>query len=515
MPPKGYGRLETNLENDTPIELEDRHVRLPTSSSVSNNISNNNQNVNTMPVPVSASAPEMRLPQQPVQPVYITQNGGNYPHIQQQQHVVSIPIQQSQAVHYPSVPSTNANGGLHPQPQVQYVVQNNQNAQPPFQPQILPQARPVGQQQAPAAPGQGHQLVAVRPPPPTIEQFNNIINERRVNFEFCKYNKEAWNYMKFNCCSTFGVMCVWIAFMILFFILTIGFTQLVDPNQDVSRMGWGDDHDWYDWYDYNYPDDYDEESGYSYDESDSDVFDSDFSSSTSSYYSYVTDPYPYYSRWGWHDDCTDRYGEYDRDECEDRERSFLQILGIELFKFVLQVLLFFPLISGFIGAVMKSMRDNTHLRVKDTFMSFKVDYYFRLLPLSITLYVVGVLLFILLIIPGIWWNVATAFALIIHRDHQFSKTSHAIKYSIRKIHSVCCNFFLFALLLAVINIAGFLALGVGALFTIPFSIVASIYCYHHLIGVNGVTVYVPMSAPSLQPPNAGNPSGRHVWIDAI
>jgi len=164
---------------------------------------------------------------------------------------------------------------------------------------------------------------------------------------------------------------------------------------------------------------------------------------------------------------------------------------------------------------MKSMRDNTHLKVKDTFMSFSTGYYCKLLPLSITMYVIGFVLYLLLIIPGIWWNIATLFALIIHREHMYSNTRHAIKYSIERVHRDCCSLFGFVIILIVYNLLGALCFGIGLLFTIPFTTVAIIYCYHHLVGVNGVTVYVPMSAPSLHPPNAGNPAGRHVWTDAI
>jgi hypothetical protein len=217
--PSGYGRIEqlpNNPQVDDDIELEDVVV--------------DEQNVIAQPLP-QVPVPQ---PQQNQQPIYITQNGGNYPHIQQQQQQQQHQVSQNpnQNVQYPS---------LQPQQQVQYVVQNNGNAVPPFQPQAVaqPYAVPVGGGQQGAAGngvGQGYQLVAVRPPPPTPEQFRNVIKQRSVEFQFCKYQKEAWNYMKYNCCATFGVMVCWILFMIVFFILAGGFAYFVDPNSGVHRI---------------------------------------------------------------------------------------------------------------------------------------------------------------------------------------------------------------------------------------------------------------------------------------
>jgi len=94
----------------------------------------------------------------------------------------------------------------------------------------------------------------------------------------------------------------------------------------------------------------------------------------------------------------------------------------------------------------------------------------------------------LLILPGIWWMLATSFAIPLHHQHQYLGACKAISVSIKVVHAHFCNILGFVLLLALIQVLGFLCLILGLLYTAPLAFVALCYCYHDLIGINPVAI---------------------------
>jgi hypothetical protein len=189
----------------------------------------------------------------------------------------------------------------------------------------------------------------------------------------------------------------------------------------------------------------------------------------------------------------------------------------ELVSFVLSVFISTPLVAGFYNAVFNAMRNNTHMSWKDALATFKCGYTTRVVFLGATLWLVNRFFVWIFFWPSLYWQIATMFAIPLHVNNDFAKTGTAITGSCRRVHSQCCNVFLFVLLLCGMNLLGLLCFGVGLFFTIPWSMVSTAYAYHHLVGVNGVTVYVPVNAESLANPQEVNANigGRHVFMDAI
>ncbi len=95
---------------------------------------------------------------------------------------------------------------------------------------------------------------------------------------------------------------------------------------------------------------------------------------------------------------------------------------------------------------------------------------------------VGLIVFgglLLLIVPGIIWAIKYQFALPLVVDKKLDVIT-AIKTSGTMTKGHKGWLFGFAIVLGLLNIAGFLAFGVGLLFTIPITIMAQIYVYRQL-----------------------------------
>lgn len=87
---------------------------------------------------------------------------------------------------------------------------------------------------------------------------------------------------------------------------------------------------------------------------------------------------------------------------------------------------------------------------------------------------------ILLIIPGIIWAVRFSFATILVIDANMGPME-AMKESWAITKGKFWNLFGLSIVFCLINIAGFIALGVGLLVTVPVSIFAWIYVYRQLL----------------------------------
>jgi len=155
-----------------------------------------------------------------------------------------------------------------------------------------------------------------------------------------------------------------------------------------------------------------------------------------------------------------------------------------------------PILGGFYLAVFNAIKNNSTIRFRDFFGCFCCKYYCKLLGLSLVLRVLQAVLYLLLILPGVWWSLATMFAIPVHKEHPFLGVCGSIRISMLVVHRHFCRMICFLLLLALMQIGGFLCLIVGLLYTIPLGFVALCYCYHDLIGIVPVVpVAVPVDTP--------------------
>jgi len=188
---------------------------------------------------------------------------------------------------------------------------------------------------------------------------------------------------------------------------------------------------------------------------------------------------------------------------ESMTEPFLSPVARMVIALLSQLLIVSPLTASCFMAVFAALRTNAHLKFAHFFSAFKCSYYFKLLALSLLVHIGRTLGFHLLVIPGIWFSVISAFALPLHVEHRFLGACTAIKASHKILRSYFWNFLGFALLLILFNFGGLLLLGVGILVTLPISFFALCSCYNHLVGVNGCPVMVPVGSfpqPQQQPP---------------
>jgi len=162
------------------------------------------------------------------------------------------------------------------------------------------------------------------------------------------------------------------------------------------------------------------------------------------------------------------------------------ILGIFL-HVLLGIVILMPALASAYVAVFNAIATNSPIKFKDFFSCFSCRYYCRFLRLTILL-TLGKAIMSLLILPGIWWMLATSFAIPLHHQHQYLGACKAISVSIKVVHAHFCNILGFVLLLALIQVLGFLCLILGLLYTAPLAFVALCYCYHDLIGINPVAI---------------------------
>jgi len=156
------------------------------------------------------------------------------------------------------------------------------------------------------------------------------------------------------------------------------------------------------------------------------------------------------------------------------------------------LLLVSPGIASAFIATFAAIRTNTHLKYKTFFAAFtQCPYYFRLMWLTFLLHLGQSLGFHLFVIPGIWFTVISAFALPLHVENRFLSGCKAIKGSYKVLKSYFWSMLGFLLLLLLLNLAGFLCFGFGALITLPVSFFAFCSCYNHLVGINGAAVMLP------------------------
>ncbi|MFN2429845.1 MAG: hypothetical protein ABR574_07515 [Cryomorphaceae bacterium] len=157
---------------------------------------------------------------------------------------------------------------------------------------------------------------------------------------------------------------------------------------------------------------------------------------------------------------------------------------------VLALSTFVPFAGLIIGAVLtagfyiaaRQLDTNRGLKLEDFFESFQF-----FLPLFLAGLISGILVavgVVLLILPGIWLAVAVTFAypLVVFSKLEFWDS---IVLSIQVVNRKWFHFFLFFIVLMLINLVGAMLLGIGLLVTIPVTYLAIYYCFKDIVGFVG------------------------------
>jgi len=384
-----------------------------------------------------------------------------HPHPQPQSSAAALSTEMP-ALHNPTVPAGVAPvppiGA--PQPQPQPMSNNAYPAQAYAahypHPASLPVAMPAAfmpVQQPPL------NLVPVIPPiPQTKEQLQNMLQSRRVEFDTGRYFREGWQFVRHNFCFFFGSMLFWIL---------IGSLTYVAFYLIFTSAGWETPL----WYGQS-----DDEDGSDYDPQPTpptdngpggDVYPADGSASTSPAVARVHRRWWSGQRWSW---------------------------GRMIRELLFEVLIMSPVALGYYATVFEAMRDNAKMKFRTLFSAWKCPYYMRLLGLTLIISLLTRLGMVLLIIPGVWFSIVTAFAFPLHIQFQHIplRSCSAIKLSIITLSRYCCcSWFGFVIAAMLLNFLGVLCFFVGLFVTIPITLVAFCYAYHHLIGVNGMPIMVP------------------------
>jgi len=183
-----------------------------------------------------------------------------------------------------------------------------------------------------------------------------------------------------------------------------------------------------------------------------------------------------------------------RDEWESQVHgSYLTMLVYTIAALVFSALIAYPMACSWFTAVFNAMRTNTHIVFKDFFSSFSCDYYFRIAGLGFVLSFFHSFLSVFWVIPGIWFSMVTMFSVPLHREHKFLTIWQSMRFSARVVHRHFCSVLGFLLCLVLLQVVGFFCLLVGLLVTLPLAHISLCYAYHYLVGVNGVTIYVPQN----------------------
>ncbi len=140
-----------------------------------------------------------------------------------------------------------------------------------------------------------------------------------------------------------------------------------------------------------------------------------------------------------------------------------------------------PLIAGFIMVSAKLMQEKSPT-FGDFFGGFQFKYFLPLVLLGLVSRVLITLGLVLLLAPGVYLAVSYIFAAILVVDQRLDFWP-AMEESRKFITPRWFSFFAFLLLLMLVNIAGFLALGVGVLVSIPVSWCALVAAYADLLGL--------------------------------
>lgn len=165
---------------------------------------------------------------------------------------------------------------------------------------------------------------------------------------------------------------------------------------------------------------------------------------------------------------------------------------------LIQAVILFPLMVGTYSAVFTSMRTQSYLRVSNIFHVFNWSYYFKVTLLGF--------IYQLLIATGvavIFFPLLT-FAPLLHVEHPQIGACRSLWFSCKLYTRYCCSMSLFLFQLLCLQFLGMISI-VGIFLVGPFTMVATAFCYNHILGVNGLPVFVPANAPCMAPGSTRHP----------
>lgn len=152
----------------------------------------------------------------------------------------------------------------------------------------------------------------------------------------------------------------------------------------------------------------------------------------------------------------------------------------------------YPLIGAYFNAVFNSFRSNGPVSCGDFFCCANgfggCGQVLRLMGLGLLTVLLTFLLCLLFIIPGVWFSVASVFAVPLLVEQQHLSIMDAIRTSCKIVNRNWCASFCFLLILHLMNSMWFLMVA-----TVPWTLVIFCYSYAHQIGVNGMPVYISTS----------------------
>lgn len=162
------------------------------------------------------------------------------------------------------------------------------------------------------------------------------------------------------------------------------------------------------------------------------------------------------------------------------------IVGVIYYIVAEGIFLYAPFSASWFYVFANAIRNNTKtLKFKDFFYGFSSPTFFNVGGSVFLSAFFFVLLLLLLIIPGIWYLFASAFVLPFLIDNPHLGPYASIRMSVKTINKYFCRFFGFFLLNFLLQLLGIITI-FGWLLTIPISCAAGVFCYHHLVGLNGV-----------------------------
>jgi len=170
-------------------------------------------------------------------------------------------------------------------------------------------------------------------------------------------------------------------------------------------------------------------------------------------------------------------------ELENMPEIFIMIFGGGFAESILLMILLIPLGMGLMMLGLRRAVD-VPIKVTGIFTPYR-----SIIPLVITfvlLYVLLIIGFVLLIIPGIYLSIAYYMAMILVVDKGLSPWQ-ALETSRKAVTKNWFGFFGFTILLFVINLLGLIPLGIGLIWTIPLSLIAIGIAYRNMFGCEAAT----------------------------
>jgi hypothetical protein len=168
-------------------------------------------------------------------------------------------------------------------------------------------------------------------------------------------------------------------------------------------------------------------------------------------------------------------------------------IGVTVAFAVLRSMFLVPVVAGLYLAVFNAMRANAKVQFADFFGCFKCTHWLRLMGLWLTLTLMWAptVVFWPWAICALYFQLTSFFAVPILVEQKDVSIFNAISFSFKIFHRYFCSMLGFLVLLGLMQLIGLLCFGIGLVVSVPVAFVATCYCYHHLIGVNGVAVLVP------------------------